>query len=117
MASAAMLSGFCTLGAQFGNNAASGLLYPTAIRARGVGWALGVGRFGSIVGPLVGGMLIGLDFPPQQLFLFAAVPMLAGLLASIGIAGLCHKRLGGLHLDEMHETVSGRFEGISRSIQ
>ena len=35
-------------GAQFGNNAASGLLYPTAFRSRGVGWALGIGGVGSI---------------------------------------------------------------------
>jgi MFS family permease len=101
MASAAMLSGFCTLGAQFGNSAAAGLLYPTAFRSRGVGWALGIGRFGSIVGPLVGGMLIGLKIPPQQLFLFAAVPMVAGLIASVGVARLCYKTLGGVHLNDM----------------
>jgi AAHS family 4-hydroxybenzoate transporter-like MFS transporter len=101
MASAVMLAGFCTLGAQFGNIAASGLLYPTAFRSRGVGWALGIGRLGSIVGPLVGGMLIGLKVPPQQFFLFAAVPMVAGLIASVGVARLCYMRLGGVHLDEM----------------
>ena len=106
MASAVMLSGFCTLGAQFGNNAASGLLYPTSFRSRGVGWALGIGRFGSIVGPLVGGMLIGLKVPAQRFFLLAAIPMGAGLIASISVARLCYKRLGGVHLDEMAERVS-----------
>jgi MFS transporter, AAHS family, 4-hydroxybenzoate transporter len=100
MTSAVMLSGFCTVGAQYGNNAASGLVYPTAFRSRGVGWALGIGRFGSIVGPLVGGMLIGLKVPRQQLFLLAAVPMVAGLIASASAARLCHKRLGGLSLGE-----------------
>jgi MFS transporter, AAHS family, 4-hydroxybenzoate transporter len=93
------LSGFCTLGAQFGNNAASGLLYPTAFRSRGVGWALGVGRFGSIAGPLVGGTLIGLKVSLPHLFLFAAIPMVVGLLCSLGIARFFQMRLGGVHLD------------------
>jgi MFS transporter, AAHS family, 4-hydroxybenzoate transporter len=106
MASAVALSGFCTLGAQFGNNAASGLLYPTAFRSSGVGWALGIGRFGSIGGPLVGGLLIGLKVAPQQFFLLAAVPMVAGLIASAGVATLCYQRLASVRLSEMAETVS-----------
>jgi len=105
MASAVMLSGLCTVGVQFGNNAAAGLLYPTAFRSSAVGWALGVGRFGSIVGPLIGGMLIGMKVPPQQFFLVATIPMVTGLIASISVATLCHRKLGGMHLDEIAETV------------
>jgi AAHS family 4-hydroxybenzoate transporter-like MFS transporter len=107
MASLVALGGFCTLGAQFGNNAASGLLYPTAFRSRGVGWALGIGRFGSIVGPLLGGMLVGLKVSLPRLFLFAAVPMVIGLIASIIVARLCYSRLGGLHLDDVSQRISG----------
>jgi AAHS family 4-hydroxybenzoate transporter-like MFS transporter len=105
MASAVVLAGFCTLGAQFGNNAASGLIYPTAIRSRGVGWALGVGRFGSVIGPLAGGMLIGMKLPRKQLFLLAAVPMVVGLIASASVAGLSQNRFGGMHLDDIAEPV------------
>ena len=101
MALAVTLAGFCILGAQFGNNAASGLMYPTAFRSRGVGWALGVGRLGSIAGPLAGGVLVGLHVPLQQFFLAAAVPMVAGLIAAISIAALSVKRLGGIHLAEL----------------
>jgi AAHS family 4-hydroxybenzoate transporter-like MFS transporter len=108
MAAAATLAGFCTLGAQFGNNAASGLLYPTAFRSRGVGWALGVGRAGSIAGPLVGGLLIGMKLPLQVLFALAAVPMLLGLIASIGVTKLCHRQLGGLSLDVISKSASAR---------
>ncbi len=106
MVSVVALSGFCTLGAQFGNNAASGLLYPTAARSSGVGWALGIGRFGSIAGPLVGGLLIGMRVPARQLFVLAAIPMVAGLIASICVARLCFQRLGGVHLDEVAQSVS-----------
>ena len=106
MASAAMLAGFCTVGAQYGNNAAAGLLYPTEVRSRAVGWALGIGRFGSIVGPLVGGMLIARQLPLQQLFVLAAVPMVVGLVASVGIARLTHRRLGGWHLEEIRQSAT-----------
>jgi AAHS family 4-hydroxybenzoate transporter-like MFS transporter len=106
MASAAALAGFCTLGAQFGNNAASGLLYPTAVRSRGVGWAFGIGRVGSIAGPLLGGWLIGMKLPLQQLFAVAAIPMLVGLIASISVARLCYRRLGALPLDDVPATAS-----------
>jgi AAHS family 4-hydroxybenzoate transporter-like MFS transporter len=101
MASMVALAGFCTLGAQFGNNAASGLLYPTAYRSRGVGWALGLGRLGSVIGPLVGGVLLGRRLPLQQLFVFAAIPMALGLVAAVGLARLCYQGLGGLQLDDM----------------
>jgi AAHS family 4-hydroxybenzoate transporter-like MFS transporter len=85
-----MLSGFCIVGAQFCNNAASGLIYPTQVRSTGVGWALGVGRFGSIFGPIVGGLLIG-RVPLQQLFFLAAAPITAGLLASLALTGLWYQ--------------------------
>ncbi len=96
----AAAAGFAVLGAQFGNNAASGLLYPTAFRSSGVGWALAIGRFGSILGPLIGGMLIGMHMPMPQLFAAAAAPMLAGTVAALVLARLCFRRFGGLQLDE-----------------
>lgn len=48
------------MGAQAALNALAATLYPTAIRTTGMGWALGIGRFGSIVGPILGGQLIGM---------------------------------------------------------
>jgi MFS transporter, AAHS family, 4-hydroxybenzoate transporter len=95
-----LLAGSCTVGAQFGNLAAAGLLYPTVFRSRGVGWALGVGRIGSIVGPLLGGLLIGLQVPQSKLFIFAAVPMVVGLMASVRIARLRYAKVGRIGLDD-----------------
>lgn len=102
-----LLAGFSVLGAQFGNNAASGLLYPTAFRSSGVGWALGIGRFGSIIGPLVGGVLISMNLPPEKLFLVAATPMIMGVIAAAVLARLCYVRLGGLQLDDTPVTLRG----------
>ncbi len=97
----ATLAGFTVLGAQFGNNAAAGLLYPTAIRSKGVGWALGIGRFGSIAGPLVGARLIDMHIPMRQLFMAAAAPMLVGAIAAMVLVRLCYVRLGGLRLGDV----------------
>src|SRR3979490_3396888 len=46
--------GIGAVGAQNCNNGVAAKFYPTSIRATGVGWALAVGRVGSIVGPVAG---------------------------------------------------------------
>jgi AAHS family 4-hydroxybenzoate transporter-like MFS transporter len=101
LAPLATIAGLCVLGAQFGNNAAAGLLYPTQFRSKGVGWALAVGRFGAIVGPLVGGQLIKMHLPMQQLFVAAAAPMLIGGVAAVILVRLCYVRLGMLRLGDV----------------
>lgn len=77
------LAGFCTLGLQFALNAIAGLIYPTNFRSNGVGFAFGAGRIGSFLGPVVGGMLIAAHIPFAQLFLWAAAPLLVGLVVSL----------------------------------
>lgn len=76
-------AGLFVVGTQFGLNALAGSSYPTFIRATGVGWALGIGRIGSILGPVVGGVLIALKLPLPQIFLFGAIPMLVGCVSAI----------------------------------
>jgi AAHS family 4-hydroxybenzoate transporter-like MFS transporter len=76
LAPLATIAGLCVLGAALGDSAAAGLLYPTQFRSKGVGWALAIGRFGAIGGPLLGGQLIKMNLPVRQLFLAAAAPPL-----------------------------------------
>jgi AAHS family 4-hydroxybenzoate transporter-like MFS transporter len=76
---AAALAGFCLLGIQFGLNAGSGMIYPTAFRANGVGWAFGIGRIGAIAGPYIGGFLAGM--PLQRLYLLASLPLIVAAVA------------------------------------
>ena len=97
---ATAMSGISVLGAQFGNNASAGLIYPTSFRSKGVGWALAIGRFGSILGPLLGGWLIAMHISLQSLFIIAAIPMLAGSVAALILTRLCYTRFGGLQLDD-----------------
>ena len=56
-------------------------LYPTDIRSTGIGWALGVGRIGAVLGPIVGGYLVGGNLDIGIIFAIYAVPaVMAGLL-------------------------------------
>jgi AAHS family 4-hydroxybenzoate transporter-like MFS transporter len=70
-------------GAQVALNAVSATLYPTAARATGVGWALGVGRFGAIVGPFAAGSLMAAGIPLGHLFWLAIIPTLVCAVAVI----------------------------------
>lgn len=79
-------AGICVVGAQPALNALASTLYPTAIRATGVGWSLGVGRAGAIVGPVVAAQLVALDWSSQSLFLAASIPASFSCVVVIGLA-------------------------------
>src|SRR6266853_2861443 len=82
IAMASFGSGFCTSGVQKGGNALSIYFYPTALRSTGLGWGLGIGRIGAIVGPLaVGYLLEDLSWTPTYVFCATALPMLVGAVA------------------------------------
>jgi AAHS family 4-hydroxybenzoate transporter-like MFS transporter len=84
-------AGFCIVGGQIAANALAAGFYPTPVRASGVGWALGIGRVGSIVGPLVGGMLLTMKWSTGAVFLAAAAAALCAALSAFvlsRIAGL-----------------------------
>ena len=93
--SAIFLAGLCSVGTQVCGNALAASLYPTAVRSTGVGWAYGIGRLGSIVGPVVGGVLIALHWSLRELFLVAAIPLLFGALALVLLARANAKLLRG----------------------
>jgi AAHS family 4-hydroxybenzoate transporter-like MFS transporter len=94
------LSGFTVVGVLFGINASAGLVYATAFRSQGVGWAFAVGRIGSIAGILIGGALLARKWPLPQLFMAPAVPMLVGAAAAALLALACYRRFNGFKLDD-----------------
>lgn len=51
--------------------------YPANVRATGIGWAIGIGRSGAIVGPWVGGQLMAAKMALPVLFASYCVPLLA----------------------------------------
>jgi MFS transporter, AAHS family, 4-hydroxybenzoate transporter len=91
VAVAIFVAGFCMVGGQIAANALAAGFYPTSIRATGVGWALGIGRVGSIIGPLVGGALLTMKWSAGAVFLAAATAALCAALAAF-----CLSRLAGL---------------------
>jgi AAHS family 4-hydroxybenzoate transporter-like MFS transporter len=79
-------AGFCIVGAQMGANAMAASYYPTAIRSTGVGWALGIGRIGSIIGPWLGGLILSFEWKTSSLFMTASIPALVAALAALTMA-------------------------------
>jgi AAHS family 4-hydroxybenzoate transporter-like MFS transporter len=73
------LSGFFIIGVQLSLNAYITNYYPTAIRGTGIGWSQLFGRTGSLIGPMVGGVLVSQGMSPGELFQISSVaPLLAG---------------------------------------
>ncbi|KWI54702.1 hypothetical protein WT72_17875 [Burkholderia pseudomultivorans] len=56
-------------------------VYPTLVRSTGIGWATGIGRIGSMLGPLMGGMLVAWQWSTIQILYAAAVPCVIAALA------------------------------------
>jgi AAHS family 4-hydroxybenzoate transporter-like MFS transporter len=86
LAGAIFFAGFCIVGGQTSANALAATYYPTAVRSSGLGWAFGVGRVGSIIGPLLGGALLAMQWSNASLFLAAALPAGIAALAALGLA-------------------------------
>ena len=89
MSTALFLIGlFVGLGAS-GSIALAALIYPAAIRSSGVGWAMGMGRFGQVLAPLFAGAVLALGWSNADLF------MAIGLAPLIGAAALLALRSSG----------------------
>jgi MFS transporter, AAHS family, 4-hydroxybenzoate transporter len=87
-ATALLIMAFCAgaviIGMQTALNASAGLIYPTDLRANGVGYALGIGRIGSIAGPLLGSLLTRLEMPPAAFFYVTALgPLLCACCCAL----------------------------------
>jgi AAHS family 4-hydroxybenzoate transporter-like MFS transporter len=88
---ATFFAGFLVLGIQSGINVVGAMIYPTSLRSNGSGWQLGLGRIGSIVGPLAGALFVGL--PVQQLYMWSAIPFAVGAIVCFLIHRLNAARL------------------------
>lgn len=63
-------------------------LYPTEIRNTGVGWAIGIGRWGAVAGPAAGGWMIDQGFERWEYFLALAAGPAAVAAIAIAFVGL-----------------------------
>jgi MFS transporter, AAHS family, 4-hydroxybenzoate transporter len=82
---AGALAGFFSSAVGGGIIAVSANLYPANVRASAVGWALGIGRLGSIAGPFGTGLLVARSWSVTDIYLIIALPALlsAGLVLQL----------------------------------
>lgn len=59
--------------------------YPSALRTTGVGWGIGIGRFGAIFAPITVGALLDAGWTPTSLYAAVAVVVVLAAVALIGI--------------------------------
>ena len=77
----AFLIGFCVLGGFVGFYISAACLYHTEVRTTGVGWSIGAGRTGAIIGPYLGGVFINMGYPTSVNFIIFAVPLILACIA------------------------------------
>ena len=82
---AAMAVGITVQGGFNGFWGIAARLYPAEMRSTGIGWALGVGRIGALLGPIVGGLLVGANLPMAGIFEIYTVPLIAAALMTVSI--------------------------------
>lgn len=83
--SLAAIAGFFSIGAQMATVAVGATLYDMAVRGTGVGWSMGIGRIGALLGPVIGGVLLSAGIAPPLLFICAGV---VSALAAFAVFGL-----------------------------
>jgi AAHS family 4-hydroxybenzoate transporter-like MFS transporter len=86
-------AGFFVIGGQTSSNALAAEFYPTAIRATGVGWALGIGRVGSIIGPTLGPMLMTPGVDSRHVFWAASIPPIVAMIAAFSASAVEQRRI------------------------
>ncbi len=87
LAGVAFAGQFFLIGAQNIVNATAGPIYPPRMRATGVGWALGVGRIGGIVGPLLAAALVAAGWSVKAILIVAGLPILVTALIVLLLHG------------------------------
>jgi AAHS family 4-hydroxybenzoate transporter-like MFS transporter len=97
------LAGMTIIGSQTGLNGTCGKLYPARMRTSGLGWALGIGRLGGIVAPILGGYLLVLGLAPTHIFLSACV----FALIAAGATALLAFRGSHVEIPGVEETATG----------
>ncbi|MDP9690036.1 UNVERIFIED_ORG: AAHS family benzoate transporter-like MFS transporter [Pseudomonas mohnii] len=104
------IAGATTIGSQILLYACAAQFYSMNIRSTGLGWASGIGRNGAIVGPLLGGALLGISLPLQLNFMAFALP---GAIAAIAMTvfAISSRRSARQSLLDDQQGSSGRAVG------
>jgi benzoate transport len=81
----ALLLGVIANASMSGLYAVGPTFYPAAVRATGMGSAVGMGRFGAILAPVVSGILLDRGWEPAHLYLLYAIPFAIAAVAMLRV--------------------------------
>jgi AAHS family 4-hydroxybenzoate transporter-like MFS transporter len=84
----AFVAGLLAIGAQMCTVSLIAVYYDTRLRAAGVGWTMGCGRAGGIIGPVIGGWLIAGSVSMATIFLVAGLVCAACALTVFALGRL-----------------------------
>lgn len=93
LAGIAFVLGFTVGGASAGIMAIIATSYPTSMRATGLGWAIGIARIGSAVGPVLAGLLLQCGASATQIFALLAIPSLIAAFGLVRLRATMQQRL------------------------
>lgn len=96
-----LLCGVFQIGAQLSLTAYTTSIFPVRLRGTGIGFVQAVGRIGSLIGPVVGGLLLSLGVAPNELLLLSAIPAVLCALALL-VLGMA-RRSGGTRSNTLME--------------
>jgi AAHS family 4-hydroxybenzoate transporter-like MFS transporter len=98
----ALFAGFFSSAAGGGLIAVAAYAYPPEARATGVGWALGLGRAGSMLGPLGTGLLVAQGWPVSHIYFAIACPAVFAAVLTVLLA----RQMATVHAPHEPLTVS-----------
>lgn len=87
------VAGFCIAGIQMGTVATQNQVYPTNVRAWGVGFCFAAGRLGAVLGSILAGVMVGAGFSIGTLFFICGAAMLVGVIAGAALVPLYRSQL------------------------
>lgn len=96
------LAGFLWIGGQNGINLLATSIYPTTVRATGVGWALAAGRVGAITGSISGSSVLSFAGSTQSFFAAVAAPLAIAAFAQL----LLHLFYGKILVSQRTDTAA-----------
>jgi AAHS family 4-hydroxybenzoate transporter-like MFS transporter len=89
-----VLSSMLISGEHFGVHSIASVFYPSAIRASGGGWATSVAKFGAVLGPLIGGMVLSSGLPILRVYVLLSACPAVLLVCALGIAAVVRRTRG-----------------------
>ena len=94
-----LLAGFMGLsiaGTMVGLYSCAPHIYPPHTRNTGIGWAIGFGRGGAVLGPWLAGALLAREFTADAIYMAFSLPMLLAMFALWKLARICYYEIGDL---------------------